>query len=176
LLTRTNRLDMVDYYNNDQVVDIANNMGGDSRMLEMDSTYLKVQTSPSRVVEMRMWTNGRKDTIIAVIETVLTPVPDSRLTMWNEQWLPFYTERLFKMPGIDDFIVKKMPRDLRADMQDAMIFPLIQLTFTGEGHDTLEATHGLKQFLAPEVYARFETYLRPSLNYRISGIKLKRVK
>ena len=41
-----------------------------------------------------------------------------------------------------------MPRELRADLQDAMIFPLVQLTFQGENHDTIVATHGLEQFLA----------------------------
>ena len=125
---------------------------------------------------MRMWTDGRKDTVIAVIETVMTPVPDSRLTLWNAQWQPFYTDRLFKMPGIDDFIVKKMPRELRADLQDAMIFPLIQLTFKGEKHDVVEAAHGLQQFLAPDEYKRFADYLRPTLNYRFNGIKIKRAK
>ena len=176
LLTRTLRLDLVDYYNSGQVVALPNNLGGDVGLVELDGDYLKVKTSGSRVVEMRMWTDGRKDTVIAVIETVMTPVPDSRLTLWNAQWQPFYTDRLFKMPGIDDFIVKKMPRELRADLQDAMIFPLIQLTFKGEKHDVVEAAHGLQQFLAPDEYKRFADYLRPTLNYRFNGIKIKRAK
>ena len=54
LLTRTKRLDMVDYYNSGQVVSVQNNLEGDSRLLELDSAYLKVQTSDSRVVEMLM--------------------------------------------------------------------------------------------------------------------------
>ena len=175
LLTRTNRLDMVDYYNSGQIVDMENNLVGDSRLLELDSVYLKIQTSVSRIVEMRLMTN-RKDTTIIVIETALTPVPDSRLTLWNPEWQPFYTDRLFKMPGIDDFIVKQMPGELRMDLQDAMIFPLIQLTFTGERHDIIEAKHGLEQFLAPAEYKRFADYLRPSLSYRFIGNKIKRAK
>jgi len=172
LLTRTNRLDMVDYYNNGQVVDIANNMGGDSRMLEMDSAYLKVQTSPSRVVEMRMMTTKR-DTAIAVIETVMTPVPDSRITFWNAQW---QQGKIKQMPTIDEFISRSMPADLRADLRDAMIFPLIEMRFTGDKHDILEVRHGIKEFLAPSEYQRFEQYLKPSLQYRIQGLKFKPVK
>ena len=176
LLTRTVRLDMVDYYNSGQHVVLPNNLGGDSELIEVDNAYLKVRTSPSKVVEMCMWTDGRKDTVITVIETVMTPLPDSRLTMWNAQWQPFYTERMFKMPGIDDFIAKKMPRELRADLQDAMIFPLIQLTFKGEKHDIIEATHNLDKFLAPSEYKRFADYLKPVLNYRFNGNKIRRVK
>lgn len=175
LLTRTNRLDMVDYHKSGQTVAIANNLTGESRLLELDSTYIKVQTSGSKMVEMLMRTAG-KDTVITVIETVMTPVPDSRLTQWNVHWQRFTSDRLFAMPAIDDFIVKKMPQELRADLQDAMIFPLIRLSFTGEKHDTIEASHGLEQFLASNEYQRFAAYLKPSLKYRFNGLKIKPVK
>ena len=175
LLTRTSRLDMVDYYNSGKTVAIANNLEGESSLLELDSAYLKVQTSQSRTVEMRMRTVG-KDTVITVIETVMTPVPDSRLTQWNVHWQRFTSDKLFAMPGIDDFIIRKMPHDLRADLQDAMIFPLIQLTFKGEGHDIIEAAHGLEQFLAKEEYQRYSSYLKPSISYRFNGLKIKPVK
>ena len=175
LLTRTGRLDMVDYYNSGKTVAIANNLEGESSLLQLDSAYLKVQTSNNRVVEMRMRTAG-KDTVITVIETVMTPVPDSRLTQWNVHWQRFTSDKLFAMPGIDDFIIRKMPQDLRADLQDAMIFPLVQLTFKGENHDIIEATHGLEQFLAKEEYQRYSSYLRPSISYRFNGLKIKPVK
>lgn len=175
LLTRTGRLDMVDYYNSGKTVAIANNLEGESSLLQLDSAYLKVQTSKNRIVEMRMRTAG-KDTVITVIETVMTPVPDSRLTQWNVHWQRFTSDKLFAMPGIDDFIIRKMPHDLRADLQDAMIFPLIQLTFKGEGHDIIEAAHGLEQFLAKEEYQRYSSYLKPSISYRFNGLKIKPVK
>lgn len=175
LLTRTGRLDMVDYYNSGKTVAIANNLEGESSLLQLDSAYLKVQTSKNRIVEMRMRTAG-KDTVITVIETVMTPVPDSRLTQWNVHWQRFTSDKLFAMPGIDDFIIKKMPHDLRADLQDAMIFPLVQLTFKGEGHDIIEAAHGLEQFLAKEEYQRYSSYLKPSISYRFNGLKIKPVK
>jgi len=175
LLTRTNRLDMVDYYNSGQTVSIANSLLGESSLLQLDSTYLKVQTSGSRVVEMRMRMVG-KDTVITVIETVMSPVPDSRLTQWNVHWQRYTSDRLFSMPAIDDFLVKKMPRELRADLQDAMIFPLIRLTFTGENRDTIEATHGLQQFLVPSEFKRYEPFLKPALRYQFKGLKIKLVK
>ena len=176
LLTRTNRLDLVDYYNSGQTVAVPNNLGGTSQLEALDSAYLKLQTSGSKVVEMRMLTTGSRDTVMVVIETVLTPVPDSKLTLWNSQWQMLRTDKHFKMPGIDDFIVKKMPRELRADLQDAMIFPLIQLTFKGDSRLQVEATHGLEQFLAPSEFKRFAPYLKPSITYRMSGTKIKPVK
>lgn len=176
LLTRTNRLDMVDYYNSGQTVAVPNNLAGESRLISLDSIYLKLQASASKVVEMRMMTAG-KDTVIAVIETVMTPVPDSRITFWNTQWQQFVrTGTFFKVPTIDNFITRKMTRELRADLQDAMIFPLIELTFTGEQHDCIQASHGLERFLAPDEFKRFASYLRPTLNYSVKGTKIKPVK
>lgn len=175
LLTRTNRLDMVDYYNSGQTVAITNNLVGESKLLELDSTYLKVQTSNSRVVELLLRTAG-KDTVITVIETVMTPVPDSRLTQWNAHWQRYTSDKLFSMPSIDDFMVKKMPRELRADLQDEMIFPLIKLTFEGENHGTIVATHGLEQFLAPDVYKRFSAYFKPSISYQFKGLRIRPAK
>ena len=175
LLTRTNRLDLVDYYNSGQQVAVPNNLAGESRLLELDSAYIKVQTSESRVVEMLMRQAG-KDTVITVIETVMTPVPDSRLTQWNVHWQRFTSEKLFAMPGIDDFIAVKMSPELRADLQAAMIFPLVQLTFKGDKHATIEATHGLDRFLVPEEYKRFAAHLKPSISYRFDGLKIKPVK
>ena len=175
MLTRTNRLDMVDYYRSGQIVPIVNNLMGGSTLLELDSTYLKVQTSGSRVVEMLMRKVG-KDTVVTVIETVTTPVPDSRLSQWNSHWQRYTSDKIFMSPGIDDFIVKKMPRELRDDLQDAMIFPLVKLSFEGEGHDSIVATHGLEQFLAPEVYKRFASYLKPLIKYCFKGLKIIPVK
>ena len=144
LLTRTSRLDMVDYYNSGQQVAVPNNLAGEARLLELDSAYLKVQTSGSRVVEIH--------------------------------WQRYTSDKIFTKPGIDDFIVRKMPGELRADLQDAMIFPLVQLTFTGENHDVIEATHGLEQFLVPSEYKRFGDYLKPSLSFRFKGLKIIPVK
>jgi hypothetical protein len=167
---------MVDYYNSGQTVAVPNNLAGESRLISLDSIYLKLQASASKVVEMRMMTAG-KDTVIAVIETVMTPVADSRITFWNTQWQQYVrTGTFFKVPTIDNFITRKMTRELRADLQDAMIFPLIQLTFKGEKHDIIEATHGLEQFLAPVEYKRFAEHFKPSISYQFNGLKIKPVK
>ena len=50
LLTRTMRLDMVDYHNSGQTVTLQNNLAGESGLLELDSTYLKLNASGSKVV------------------------------------------------------------------------------------------------------------------------------
>jgi hypothetical protein len=69
-----------------------------------------------------------------------------------------------------------MPRELRLDLQDVMVFPPVQLTFKGEKHDTIEASHGLEQFLTSAEYKRFASYLKPVIRYRFNGLRIKPVK
>jgi len=175
LLPRSVRLDMVDYYNSGQVVAARNNLGGDSQFEALDSLYLKLRASDVKTVEMRM-VPAKRDTMIIVIETVLTPVPDSRLTCWNSQWQRLNTARLFSMPVIEDFMTRKMPDDLRADLDAAAPFQLIELTLEGTSHDTIVARHGLARFLVASEYARFSPYLTDRITYRLHGNKIKRVK
>jgi len=175
LLPRTVRLDMVDYYRSGQTVAASNNMGGDSQFAALDSVYLKLVASDARVVEMRMLVNKR-DTVVMVIETVRTPVPDSRITYWDAQWRQINAARWFTMPTIDDFMTRKMPADLRADLEAAAPFPLVELTLAGDRHDRVVARNGLKQFLTPVDYKRYAPYMTDSLTYQFNGYKLKRVK
>lgn len=175
LLPRTVRLDMVDYYRSGQTVAARNNMGGDSQFESMDSVYLRLRSSASTIVEMRLLASKR-DTIIMVITTVQTPVADSRITFWDTEWHPLRASKLFHAPQMDDFIKSDMPEQLRADLQAVMNFPLIEMRLEGECHDKLVARHGLQEFLVPTDYHRFEPYLLPSLTYHINGTKIKSVK
>jgi len=175
LLPRVTRLDMVDYYNSGQAVAARNNMGGESQLLALDSVYLKLQASAVKTVEMRM-VASKRDTVIIVIETVETPVPDSRITFWDSQWKPLRDNKLIKRPTLDDFMTRQMPDDLRADLDMAAPFALIELAFDGDQHDTVVARHGLKRFLTQAEWARYSAYFTDQITYRLQGAKLKRVK
>ena len=64
----------------------------------------------------------------------------------------------------------------RDDLQAAIIFPLVELTIKGPGHDTIEAAHGVERFLVPQEYKRYAPYLKPTLSYRFKGLKIIPVK
>lgn len=87
-IDNTNRLDMIDYLEAGQKDHtVSNGRGGRSSLAELsDSTFLikngEVQTISARLLA------GKSDTLIAVIETLATPVPDSKLTIYNKVWQP----------------------------------------------------------------------------------------
>lgn len=176
LVPHTARLDMFDYFDSGQQVDVTNRLGDDTRLLEMDSDYVKIQTSASRVVEVLMLQHSKRDTILAVIETVKTPVPDSRLRFFNSNWVELSSIKPLKqMPVLADFFLPSAPKDQRKKLVELLPFTLIELTFTGSDHHTMVARHGLDQYLDKQDFRSFKPYLRPTVTYQITGSKFKRV-
>ena len=87
-IDNTNRLDMIDYFEAGQKGHtVSNGRGGRSSLAELtDSTFVikngEVQTISARLLP------AKSDTLIAIIETLATPTPDSRLTIYNKAWKP----------------------------------------------------------------------------------------
>lgn len=175
LMPQTARLDLLDYYDSGQKVEMNNRLGSGTQLVSVDSTYLKIRTSQSKTVEMLMLQFSKRDTIIAVIETVLTPVPDSRLRFFNSNWVELSSIKpLKKMPTLDDFFLTIASKEKRKELTQRLPFTLLEMSFTGDRHDTLTVKHGLKEFLTKEEYALFQPYMRPVITYSIQGAKFKR--
>ena len=135
-------------------------------------TQGRIHTSAARTVELRLM-QWKSDTIIAVIETVKTPVKDSRITFYNKHWYALKEIKPFKMPTMDDFILPTVKKNQRKELLQQIAFPLIELTFGGPDFEQLTARHGLAEFLGREEWARLKPYLRPTLTYRIQNGKIK---
>ncbi len=173
LLTVTNRLDMMDYFRSGKAVEMVNQLEGTSKLLALDDNYLKLQSSEAKVVEMRLITKGN-DTVIAVIETVRIPAPDSHIAFYDRAWHELMPQQYFQMPTLDDFFLPKVDKKKRIELLNEIAFPIIELTLEGESHDLLVARHGLQQHLAKSDYGRFSPYMRPSISYQLNGKKFKK--
>lgn len=171
LLPVNTRLDMLDYFDNGQIVSATNNLGNDTQIISLDSTFLSVQTSECRTVELRMFTPSAHDTVIAVIETVELPMADSRISFYDRNWKLLQTSKFITPPTMADFFTKATPRSKRADLLSSIDFPLIKLMFKGKAHDVVVAKSGLKDFYSPIDYKRFEPYVTDSLFYTFNGRK-----
>lgn len=98
----TARMDMLDYYNSGSRTGVSNSLGGSSFILEKSAERLVVKASGASTVEYDMIVNGA-DTLIAVITTVATPQPDSRIDIYRaDTWE--LTPSQPQMPGIKDFL------------------------------------------------------------------------
>lgn len=175
LLPRTARLDLLDYYDNGQVVAAKNNMGGGSSLVTVADNYLSIKMSESKNVQMLM-VPSKKDTVVVVIETFETPVKDSHISFYDTRWNELDAHKYFTMPTLDDFVGKEMDTEKRAQLMQDVAFPLISLSLEGEDHTMLVARHGLKEFLVSGVYKTYEKDLVPALLYSLKGTKWKLLK
>lgn len=116
LLQENTRLDMLDYFNSGLQTPSANTLGGRSRITSLSDRAVTVEMSRDASVQMAVITAG-KDTLIAVVETVLTPVADSgvrlyRAADWKELPSP-------AMPGVEQFADPARRKEIRgADMPE----------------------------------------------------------
>jgi hypothetical protein len=175
-LPENTRKDMIDYYDNGQIVATESNMGDDAQLIKADSSYIALHTSKSRIVEMRLLLKSKRDTVIAVIETVSMPTLDSRISFYTTKWKKLATEKFFAMPTMRDFFRSTTPADVLDKLVSSIAFPMIYMHFEGADHSILVAKPTLREFYQDEDFKRFQPYLVDSLSYNIQGAKIKLLK
>ncbi len=86
-IDKSSRLDLLDYYDAGLGADrsVKTNRNVDARLLQFtDSTFTvkvgEVLTICGKILP------AKSDTVVAMIETLATPAPDSKLTIYNKEW------------------------------------------------------------------------------------------
>lgn len=82
LFSRTARMDMADYHSYNLPTAVANTLGGQSRIVESADDALLLQAGENSQIQLAVIPQG-SDTVVAVVETVLTPIADSGVTFYR---------------------------------------------------------------------------------------------
>ena len=111
LLTRNNRLDQIDFRENNMPAVVKNRFDSRCELLALTDQYLKLQLSERCLVEMRLF----NDSTFCMVETFLAPAPDSRIRFFDAHWheLPQRIER----PSVGDFLSEDVDTDTRLALQ-----------------------------------------------------------
>ena len=111
LLTKNNRLDQIDFRENNMPAVVKNRFDSRCELLALTDQYLKLQLSERCLVEMRLF----NDSTFCMVETFLAPAPDSRIRFFDAQWheLPQSIER----PSVVDFLNEDVDTDTRLALQ-----------------------------------------------------------
>lgn len=172
LLTDMTRLDMIDYYSSGTRTASRNVLDGESRIEEMSPMRMKIKMSDVSEYVIALLP-AKRDTLIAVVSTVMIPMPDSRLAFYSSDWEPSEKNR-FTEPGLSQWLLPEA-KGVRADVENAI--PFVPATYsldtdTGE----LTVTHNLKELLPEADYEFVKDLVRPSLRYRWNGSRMVLVK
>ena len=171
-ITMSTRYELINNYGRAEKTEIINNLRTDeTRILVLNDEYMKIATSSAQTVELKLLHKSKRDTVIAVIETVATPYKDSRLTFYNTKWQKLDASKFIKMPTFDDFILPSMPKDKRNDLLNSLMITMIELRFEGE---TLVAQCNANDFFMGEDFKVFKPYLVNRVVYNIKNSSFKK--
>ena len=169
-IDRMTRLDMIDYYNSGSPKPSKNAFKGDCRILSASDSQITVATSKVSEVELSLLTQGR-DTLLMVVTTLNTPVPDSSVKFYTARWKEI-DKGLFMVPMLDDWTLPEA-KERKKDLENAVPFILAKFTYAPET-STFTLTNNLGDFL-PENDAKWVSPLmHKQLSYKWNGKKMVR--
>lgn len=124
LLTRNNRLDCIDFIENNMAAKVRNKMDDWAELKVLTPTHLLMQTSARGTVEMGLV----GDSLICVVRTYKGPAEDSRVEFVTTDWHPVQRKEAAR-PDVSAFITGKMDGEARGILE---ALPLMKATLSGD--------------------------------------------
>lgn len=162
LLDNNARLDMVDYFNNNMSTGTGNAFGGRSRITALSPEKLSVAMTDASKWDFIILPG--KTPMIAVVTTVSTPAPDSRMSVYSSDWRRDLTAQVFKKPTLDMWLTPEGKKN-RQEVEMNVPFLLVSYDYD-PATQTLTLSNNVKQFLGDDVYSMVQNYLLPVLTFK----------
>lgn len=168
LLDKNTRLDMIDYYNSGMTTASGNNVNGKSRITRLTPQALDIEMSAASDYQLSLIPMAG-DSLVALIVTVKSPAPDSRIDFYDSGWHHMADGKYFAKPSMTDWLTDE-GRKNAADVDAFVPFLLVSYSYSPET-GLLTLTNNTKEFLSPDIYEMVGGYLKPQLVYKWNGKK-----
>ncbi len=159
-MSRNNRLDCIDFIENGIEARVKNRFDQHVVLDTLTEDYLRMQTSTSAYVEMKLVPQGN-DTAICVNYTYMGTTPDSEVRLYSKDWAmlrslprPAVSEFL-KRPACDTAFTAEVVTDtMRMIREEAEFLPLMKAALSPSSNgitwtlQTAELTKNLKSIAA----------------------------
>lgn len=171
LIDRNTRMDMLDYFNNNLATSSSNMVGGSARILANQPDLIEMTVGRDSNVKIAVVPELR-DTIIAVIETVLTPVPDSYVKFYTRNWYPLkYSTPA--MPTAMDFVPAAQRKEAKRTVMPDVCF--VVADYNPESR-TFTMRNTTASYYTEEDRPEGLALMRPSIEMVFGGRKFVEVK
>lgn len=111
LLTEYNRLDCIDFIENDREAKVRNRMDGFSILKKLTKDYLSLQLTTSTQVEMKLLSGKDSLEYVALVKTCAAPAKSSAISLYTLDWKKLPVSSFLKTPGFDSFWKQPVPTD-----------------------------------------------------------------
>ena len=112
LLSKNNRMDMIDFMDNHMQARVTNRLDEQSIMDTLTTDYVKVTLTTNAVMEMKLYDKG-KDKVLLFVRTVGGPAKGSEIRFFTPEWKPLKAQ--FSLPSFPSYEVN--PRESLTDEQ-----------------------------------------------------------
>jgi len=171
-LTKSERMDFLDYMDSGMKARVRNKLGGESVMTALSDNSLTVMTSQSGRMEMVLFPRRNGTNLICIIRTVSARYDDSSLAFYNEDWSPVNSDDLIKLPGFDDYLTNEA---LKADSLDYFRKQsVLRLQSVTPVDGALEFRYTSLEYIGEDA-ERYSTWIKPEpLRYIWNGKRFRR--
>ncbi len=170
LLEPQTRQDMLTYYDAGRDTPSQNTFGADCRIISLDDDCLKMITGEDITTEIFVLNPTGRNQVIGVIETIATPVADSRVTFYDTGWHNL-TGRISIEPTLADWLPRDQLRNI-ADIQRDVPFVLASMHFD-PATSTVVADNNMQAYYTAGDTPEALAVLKPHLTYKWTGKKFR---
>lgn len=169
LLPQNTRLDMLDYFSSGLATPSPNATRGRARIMLNEPAKLQAELSRDSNIQIALFP-AEKDTVVAVIETVLTPVADSSVSFYDTSW----NLLALTMPSLTplDFV----PESLKKEAAEAELPDVVfgRIDFSPEtGYLTVNNTTA--GYYAEQDRPGGLALMNTSIQYALRGNRLRKI-
>ena len=161
LLSGNDRADLVDYIEAGMTAKVTNRFDGTSVLQELEADYLKLATTASSDVQLKLLP-FQNDTVICMVKTVRAEAADSRIRFYDKEWNLLDGERMFRFPSIAEFFTSAVN-----ELVNKCDIYLVSLTLSATDN-TLAAEYTMPDYMSVEDSKKVKPLLR-KLVYRWNG-------
>lgn len=164
LLSKSYRADMVDFIEAGMQAKVTNRLDGVSVLEELGHDYLRLATTASSSLQLKLLPFGG-DTIICAVKSVKAESADSRILFYDREWRALAGEK-FCYPSVADFFVSP---EAAADNIALCDIYLVSLTLSATDN-TLVAEYTMPAYMDVDAAAKVGPLLR-KIVYRWNGVR-----
>lgn len=103
IMTKINRLDCIDFIENNRTAKVRNRFDGYSILDTLTADYLRLQLTATCRVEMKLLPLTDTLCCICLSRTYAGPIEETVLNFYSSDWTPIPLESMITLPQYDDF-------------------------------------------------------------------------
>lgn len=102
LITKNNRLDCIDFIENNMPAQVKNKVDESIELTALTENYLKLRMSSVSDAEMKLLTMGDTAQVICLVKTYAGPIKDSSIRFYSMDWKEL--SMMVEIPDIEAFV------------------------------------------------------------------------